>query len=180
MIYVIYFVIDADAKTKIENVFCDYKPVLYRIAYSILHNTHDAEDAVQETFFKLLKSNEQIPTNDRIRAYSIVVTKHVCAKISQKSGHTVCIDDIADYLSDQSTSPEEIALEHDDIYRLVDTICGLPEKYAHPMLMYYDLGLSYSEIAHALGITAATARKRVSNGRKYLFRQMERGDLKHA
>ena len=45
---------------KIEVLYYTYRRLMYKIAYEILNNKHDAEDAVSETFFKISKNMDRI------------------------------------------------------------------------------------------------------------------------
>lgn len=48
---------------KIEVLYYTYRRLMYKIAYEILNNKHDAEDAVSETFFKISKKPGQNTRN---------------------------------------------------------------------------------------------------------------------
>src|SRR5947209_10396090 len=44
----------------VEGLVAEHTPMLFRVAYSILRNHHDAEDAVQECFLRVLKYQKRL------------------------------------------------------------------------------------------------------------------------
>lgn len=65
------------AATKINN----YSSLLYRIAFLQLKNNQDAEDVVQETFYRLVKNRKEFETPEHEKAWLIKVTLNGCRKV---------------------------------------------------------------------------------------------------
>lgn len=55
-----------------------YGDMLLRLAYSYMKNIHDAEDAVQDVFIKLLKNIEIFESEDHKKHWIICVTRNIC------------------------------------------------------------------------------------------------------
>ncbi len=51
---------DDEGKSQFEELYLKYRQDIYSVAYSILHNVEDAEDAVQQAFFKIADNFEKI------------------------------------------------------------------------------------------------------------------------
>lgn len=51
---------------------------LYRVAYSILQNREDAEDAVQEVCTRLWRMKDKLPELKSIEAFAVTMTKNRC------------------------------------------------------------------------------------------------------
>ena len=51
----------ADAMAELDNTVSAHARFVYRVAYSVLRNHHDAEDAAQETFVRVLKHARELP-----------------------------------------------------------------------------------------------------------------------
>ncbi len=59
----------------------NYSSLLYRIAFLQLKNNQDAEDVVQETFYRLVKNRKEFETPEHEKAWLIKVTLNGCRKV---------------------------------------------------------------------------------------------------
>ena len=51
----------ADQEDVVALLVRDHATFVYRVAFSVLHNSHDAEDVVQETFIRVMRRTRQLP-----------------------------------------------------------------------------------------------------------------------
>jgi len=64
--------------TEFCNRVLPLKDKLYRLARRILINSQEAEDAVQESFYKLWLKHEELETLKSMEAFAMTVTKNFC------------------------------------------------------------------------------------------------------
>jgi RNA polymerase sigma-70 factor (ECF subfamily) len=64
-------------KTDILSLYDQYSETIYRIAYSYLHHSQDAQDAVQVVFLKLLEGKAE-PISGKERAFLTQITINYC------------------------------------------------------------------------------------------------------
>ena len=88
-----------------------YKSRFFGIAYSKLHNPEEAEDAIQETFLRVVDNPNKffIMTNqERVRFVESIV-RHVSVDTfnKNKKNNAVSIEDIGDNIMSDTISPEE-------------------------------------------------------------------------
>ena len=62
----------------IEDIYRRYVDMLYRVAYSFMKNSADAEDMVQETFIRLLRSGTSFASEQHEKAWLIVTVSNLC------------------------------------------------------------------------------------------------------
>lgn len=79
------------------------------------------------------------------------------------------MEDIENLADSLSTAQEETKAVLSDVMRL-------PERFRVPIVLYYYLGFSTSEIAELLHVPAATVRTRLARGRSKLKFILEEGD----
>lgn len=160
---------DKKAQIKfIEDCYRLYEQKMYLAAYCILHDSGRAEDAVQEAFLKLMKSEVYFAKADSedCKKYIITVIRH--AAIDQynrkkKEQEIICFSDEAAYLERMAAEGEKE--EETDIKELIS---GLPVKYRAVVDCLAVKNLSVRETAGKLGISEAAVRKRFERSKKIL------------
>ena len=73
---------------KFSTEYLPLAPMLYRIAFHILEQQDEAEDAVQETFLKLWEIRDKLDDVESAKAYSIRILKNECGPPPQ--GKKIC------------------------------------------------------------------------------------------
>jgi RNA polymerase sigma-70 factor (ECF subfamily) len=145
------------------------RPLLSQAAaYSraLLRNTHDAEDAVQQT---ALRAWERIAHYDHDRPFKgwwFAVLRNCCFDILRlkRSSRTQSIEGI-DLVDDAATeAPAEVV----DWQSLDDAIAKLTEPHREILRLKYFGELKYDELAIALGIPRGTVMSRLHLARKAL------------
>lgn len=145
----------------------DHRDVVFRIALTYLRDRADADDVAQDVFLKLLKSDAQFESWEHLRRWLIRVTINECKSLFRKPWRRV--EDIENLADSFSTAQEETKAVLSDVMRL-------PERFRVPIVLYYYLGFSTSEIAELLHVPAATVRTRLARGRSKLKFILEEGD----
>ncbi len=136
---------------------------VFRVAYSVLRNSHDAEDIVQEIFLKLYRTQGWKKINDE-RAFLARATWRLAV---ERVGNKRRKDDWLEQISKQQTPEEElIRLDRDAaVQRLID---ALPEELRLPLALSTVDGLRSHEIAKVMSIPEGTVRSRIARARKVL------------
>lgn len=157
-------------RNRLSAFYEQYKNRFYGIAYSKLHNSEEAEDAVQETFLRVVDRPTkffEMPDRERVRFVEGIVRHVSIDKYNKnKKDNTVSIEDIGDDVMSGTISPEEKYITDASASELAQFALTLPENQQQVLFMYIHQKLGYSEISKILGISEELARKRVSNARK--------------
>lgn len=140
----------------IEETVKKYSPSMLRAAFSVVRNTHDAEDAVQETFMKLLKNKPSFHDETHEKAWLLRVTINNAKNIRRSCAREG---------SQLDENQPFVYTENTDV---LNEVLSLPEKYRVVIHLYYYEGYSIKEIAEILNKPAATVGTLLSRGRKML------------
>ena len=150
---------------EIQRIVTVYSAMLLRLACTRLSSTADAEDAVQETFLKLLTTAPVFRDAGHEKAWLIRTTLHRASDIRRKAEkRNVPLDAVLEYAAPE---PE---------CELLNAVRSLPEKYSTVLHLHYYEGYSMKEIGTLLGLPAATVGTRLARGRERL-RQMLKEDV---
>jgi RNA polymerase sigma-70 factor (ECF subfamily) len=148
-----------------------YAGTLYRVAYSVLRNSADAEDAVQETYLRVLRHRDALNEIREPRVWLVRIVWNVVLDRKRRAKTRPETDDIADMArllpAAGLTSEERVASaqHHEHVLRAVAL---LPEKEQRVLILSAFDELSSVEIAQVLNTTESTIRSRLFRARKLL------------
>jgi RNA polymerase sigma-70 factor, ECF subfamily len=137
---------------------------VFRVAYAILRNVHDAEDAAQETFLRVYRTRAWERMSDE-RAFLARTAWRVAVDRLPKRRLTGMLDETA---RADGADPERAAIAADwngAVHRLID---ALPEELRQPLALSAVEEMNSREIAEVMGIPEGTVRTRLMRARKVL------------
>ena len=143
--------------------------MLYRIAYAVLRNHHDAEDAVQETLQRAWKYRHRLDAVENPAAWLARIAWRVAKSRRPRPG-VVALEELSEIaeLRACGISAEELASNR-QLKALADAyIQRLPAKLRQPLLLSTVEELSAREIGQMLGIPEASVRTRCLRARRLL------------
>lgn len=162
---------------KAELLYQLYEQKLYVIAFSILHDPWQAEDAVQEAFVKILVNLPQIKDveSDSTKRYIIQIIKNTSIDMYRKNqkvnpNFTVITTEQIEEIEDTNQSVDKQILEAESKEAVNKMLYSLPSKYYEIITQRIIEQRSFKEIANQLHISENTARKRYERGRKLLMK----------
>ncbi len=159
----------AGAKTNEElfTAFVDRNSrFVYRVAYAVLRNTADAEDAAQETFFKLYRLRVWQSVEDE-RAFLARAVWRIA--IGRKRRPLEQVPEVT--WAGRNPEQEAIAADQDAwLHRLID---ALPEELRLPLALSSAEQLTSAEIGKITGLPEGTVRTRMARARRILKAKIE-------
>ncbi|CAN5495968.1 RNA polymerase sigma factor [soil metagenome] len=145
--------------------------LMFRVAYALLRNAHDAEDAVQEAFLKLYRGEAWRRMDNEKAFLARTVWRVALDRRSPKSG---VMNDVAEMeLEDGGSSPEANAVdgqERELLRRLIDV---LPEELRQVLLLSAVEEMTSREVGIAMGIPEGTVRTRWMRAKAELKKRFE-------
>lgn len=167
MIIVFFMAIEnKEDAIKIECLYDKYKYLMFKIANDILNNYNDAEDAVHQSFVKIINNLHNITLDDSTKTKNLfaIICSNTAKDIYKKRKKVIEFDELDDIEAD-GTDPENIVINKESVNRIADAIKNLPEIYRDVMLLKFAYGYSTAEIADLLNISQETAKKRITRGK---------------
>ena len=144
-----------------------YMDTVFRVAYSFLKNSADADDVTQNVLLKLYQADKKFDSAEHIKSWLIRVTANECKSFFRSAWRRV--EPLEDYMA----TLELPSTDHIDLFRAV---MALPAKYRVIIHLYYFEGYSSDEIARLLDIPPATVRTRLVRARGRLKQDLTEAD----
>lgn len=147
--------------------------MLFRLARRLVPEPADAEDLVQEACLKAWRAFPQFCPGSHAKAWLVTILVNVARDRARKLSHrplTLAFDDVAAFvqLRHPAPTPEAVAMQNNvgQLVRLA--IDDLPPDFRLVVLLADVEGLSYQEIADAVGCPVGTIMSRLHRGRRLL------------
>lgn len=148
-----------------------YASTLYRVAFSVLRNPADAEDAVQEAFLRVLRHRDSLGEVRDHRVWLVRIVWNIVLDRKRRAKtrpETDDVNDLARVLPAHGLSAEQrsaAAQHHAHVLACVDR---LPAKEREVMVLSAFEELSSVEIAAVLNITESSVRSRLFRARNLM------------
>ncbi|MFZ0733709.1 MAG: RNA polymerase sigma factor [Candidatus Sulfotelmatobacter sp.] len=150
-----------------------YSRLVYRIAYAVLRRHHDAEDATQETFLRVLRYSPKLASVDDPKTWLARIAWRVAIDRSRhlKSKGEIPLDDPEQprvEIADSGTRADDSLHGAQIATTVTKLIAALPAKLREPLILSTIEEMSPKEVAATLRINEAAVRSRVFRARQIL------------
>lgn len=156
-----------DDKVKFERIYNRYRNLMYHVAYKVLSNHYDAEDAVHQAFVAIIRHLEKISDIDcpETRSFIVLITERKAIDLIRTSHSEKVIPLNEDLIGIEIPAPGD--------HGLADALAKLPAHYREVLLLRFDNGYSAKELAQMLGMTESGVRKLIGRAKNALGRILE-------
>lgn len=149
-----------------------YRRPVYNLAYRMLGNAVEAEDAAQETFVRMYTKLDSYQPDRKLSSWVLAIASHYCIdRLRRRRGEWVSLDDepIAAVLPSREQGPEERSVRRETRDEVQQWVSGLAAPYRVPLILRYWYDLSYVEIAEVMGLTVQAVKSRLHRARLQLL-----------
>jgi RNA polymerase sigma-70 factor (ECF subfamily) len=167
------------AAPTVETLVAGHSVMVFRIAYSILRNHHDAEDAAQECFLRVWKHKDRLHEVNNTKTWLARIA-WTTALDKRRSSRAMAPLNMVSLSDDQSGAelmqaiPDSAPVADEQLagaemqQMLERLIAGLPEELRHPLELSTVQELNSAEIAEVMKIPEGSVRTRIFRARKQL------------
>lgn len=154
---------------RFEEIALQHLGAAYSLARWLVHNEHDAEDLVQDSYVRAFKFFGGYYGGDS-RAWLLTIVRNTCYTWLQKNRGlmTESIDDNLDEAGLDFADPEALLLQRADSQMVRQALQELPVEFREAVVLREMEGLSYKEIAVIADIPIGTVMSRLKRGRQRL------------
>jgi RNA polymerase sigma-70 factor, ECF subfamily len=157
----------------IEALVRQHSRLVYRIAYAVLRRHHDAEDATQETFMRVLRYSSKLDAVKDPKTWLARIAWRVAVEFGRRKARKqeTPLEDSEKTMQEaiSSDASADQAIQGTQVGAVLENlIAALPEKLRAPLILSVIEELSPREIAATLDINEAAVRSRVFRARQIL------------
>jgi len=158
-----------------DRVFRENLPALYRLAYTLLRQREEAEDAVQDAWLRVARAGEgQGEAVRHPRGWMFRILRNLCIdRLRARRTHLRIVGTDTDI--DALPAPATDTARADDAAEAADTLARtraamerMPRDLAEILTLVVIEGMSYREAASVLEIPVGTVRSRLNRARRHL------------
>lgn len=160
-----------EEKSKFEQLYTQYRGLMYRIAEDFLGNEHDAEDAVHQAFLSIIENFEKISEVEcpKTKAFCVIVVERKALTMIRDrkkfaGGYEIELDGV------------EIPMPTDSALSIA--LAQLSARYREVLLLRFHMGYTTKELAEIFETSHASALKMVWRAKQALAKLLE-GEIDH-
>jgi RNA polymerase sigma factor (sigma-70 family) len=153
-----------------EEIVRDHGPRVFRLAYRLTGNLHDAEDLTQDVFVRVFRSLHRFQPGT-FEGWLHRITTNLfldTARRRQKIRFDGLADGAAERLASAWPSPSEELADLDLDHDVAAALAALSPEFRAAVVLCDIEGLTYEEIASVLDVKIGTVRSRIHRGRAQL------------
>ncbi len=150
-----------------------YQRPVFNLAYRMLNNSGEAEEAAQEAFIRAYTRLDSYNPNRKFSTWLLSITSNYCIdQIRKRRSILLSIDEpLAPHpslMSESSKGPEAQAVQDEQQKMVQELLQELPADYRQAVVLRYWHELSYDEIAEMMDTTVSAIKSRLFRARKQL------------
>ncbi len=156
---------------------------VYNLAYRMLNNSGEAEEAAQEAFIRAWTKLDMYDPKRKFSTWLLSITSNYCIdQIRKRRALLLSIDEPLPphpaLTSDKAKGPEAQMASSEQQDLVQGLLQELPEEYRTAVILRYWQEMSYEEIAETTGSTISAIKSRLFRARKQLAEiSIEKGIL---
>ncbi len=159
-------------------LFYKYERILYAFSLKILPSEEDAEEVVQEVFYKIWKKRYLLDEQLSFKAFIFTVAKnHIYNLLSKRVSETAYKRYCSDTTSNLVNNAEETCCFQEMKNIIEQIVSNMPDKRKQVFTMSRFQGLSNREIADQLNLSLSTVENHINKSLKMLKQQLPLHDI---
>jgi len=152
----------------VDRVFAKYSDTVFRIAYARTNNSFDAEDIVQDVFFRYIRKKPQFESEEHEKAWFIRAALNCTISLLSSS-----------WFKKTDAIPDNLSVMMEEKSEVYYAVAKLPSDMRVVVHLYYYEEYKVKEIAAILKKTESSVKSLLMRARKRLAEQLrtERDDF---
>jgi RNA polymerase sigma-70 factor (ECF subfamily) len=141
-----------------EQLFRQYKNKLYSFIFHLSGSATIAEDVLQDVFLKIWRDRGQLTGIDNFNAYLYRMAQNTAINVLRRQSREALLLNEVQRLAPEGVHSDELLAAKEVQTALQQAINNLPPQQRKVYQLGQEQGLTYEQIAHALGISTSTVR----------------------
>jgi RNA polymerase sigma-70 factor (ECF subfamily) len=173
-----------------EELLRRHRGLVVTTAYGVLGDPDDAQDVAQEVFASAAQRMDQLQEPDRVRNWLVRIARNAAIETlrRRRGPQVVSLEELRsessegvsliERIPDSAPCPRTQAETSQTFAILNEVMDALPQNYREPLVLRVRNGMSYQEVADALGLTLAATKVRIFRARDMLIVKLRERDIR--
>lgn len=183
MLATLLLLIDSEEdQRKFEELYHQYKQLMFYVARDYFHKESAIEDAVQEAFIRIIKNFSKIGEINcpQTKHFIVIVIRSTCIDLlrtGKREGAAIPWEEVPETEEPEDRRPG-VQLEEKEAYeQLLETLRSLPQTYRDVMTLRHIQTLSLDQISSITGFSVDYVKKILQRGKKKLAKALEEKEV---
>jgi len=151
-----------------------YQGAVYNLAYRMLGDPDEAEDAAQEIFVRVYRQLARYDAERKFSTWVLAIATNYCIdQLRRRRVQLVPLENIVPWARAREAGPEREALDREARDEIQVLLRRLPEKYRAVLVLRYWQDLSCAEIGEVLHVPEGTVKTQLHRARQALGRLLQ-------
>ena len=165
---------------ELEQFYTKYKQSFYCIAYGVTNDEFLAEDAVSETFEKIIEDYEIFSTREEKKMfyYCLIIVRNTAIDIINRNKkhakNSMLYMESKEYEKDILCGLDDEIIKKETVEGIKAQILKLNKIYCDVLILKAVYELSYKEIAKKFNVSESLIRKRYERGKRLLLENLKK------
>lgn len=177
MLLILSLIEDDLHRDRLAELYRSYKQPMMDIAAAILHDRHDAEDAVHTVFLNIATKRisilNRLSDKQDLKYYLLASARNTAVNMLKTNNRTISLDENTGAVSSLETADfVGMLCDHLEYEELVEIIKSMPSPYREVLHYRYNLEIRPGMIARLLNRPVSTVKKQLVRGKQMLINEM--------
>lgn len=157
-------------KDSFDEILEKYSDMVYRLAFSRVSNTYDANDILQDVFLKYIKSNKEFNDEEHRKAWLIKTTINTSKTLVLSAwNRRRSADEISENVGEYDKNLKQVETKS----AVYSVVMQLPQKYRTVIHLFYYEDMSVLDITKVTGQSENTVKSQLYRARNILKEKLE-------
>jgi len=170
-----------ESEVTAEEIYAKYRGLVYHVTTKVLHDSYLVEDAVSETFIRVIKNIHKLNTinESERRSYIAVIARNEAITIYnkvKKHDEIATAEEWLEGIVDESATVEGTIVNNESYEEVVKLVYELPETLKEVLILHYFQEFSLKEISEILSVDYEAIKKRFQRAKQSVRRSLEQAE----
>jgi len=152
------------SKNALGRIYEKYKNDLLILAVALLNEKSAAEDLVHDVFVSFVRSLESFRLTGSLKAYLLTCAANRARNVNKARQHRSNEADPAEPVTPGADGPSNSIIYNEQLRQLSDAMAHLSYEQREVIMLHFQAGMTFKNIAASLGIPVNTAKSRYRYG----------------
>ena len=152
------------SRDALGRIYQKYKTDLLILAMALLNEKSAAEDVVHDVFITFVQSLERFRLTGSLKGYLLTCVANRARNVNKAKHHQSVDLDEAESFGSGSDEPSQSIICNEELQQLSDAMAQLPYDQRETIMLHFQAGMTFKNIAASLGIPVDTAKSRYRYG----------------